>query len=183
MKPAGLLLFIPAGLVAVLAAEETPSGLASRETKAHIREGLPAYHPSPPQADGAAGTENNAAPATDTLVLPKMTVKEKRLPGDADDQLMSKSDFKRKMENLYLDSLSADGPLNYLLNCFTIPILSPSKAARGHAIYRAREMERLQHVVDASKALDPEADKKFKQEMDNTWTTRPAGELHGRPTP
>jgi hypothetical protein len=82
------------------------------------------------------------------------------------------------MENIYLDEIAKDGPLNYVLNCFTIPLLSPSKAARGNAIYRAREAERLQHVVEVGKALDPAADKKFQQEMDNTWTTRPAGELH-----
>ncbi len=183
MKPTGFFLLIPAGLVAVLAAEETSSGLASRETKNHIRESLPTYHPPAPKADGTPGTEATDKPAADTLVLPKMTVKEKRLPKDADDQLMSKRDFNRKMENLYLDTIAAVGPLNYLLNCFTIPILSPSKAARGRAIYRAKEMDRLQHIIDVSKAIDPEADKKFKQDVDNTWTTRPAGELHGRPTP
>ena len=178
MKPAGFLLFIPAGLVAVLSAEEAPAGLASRETKNHIREGLPAYHPPSPKADGTPGPEASDKPDPGTLVLPKMTIKEKRLPPDAADQLMSRSEYKRKMENIYLDEIAKDGPLNYVLNCFTIPLLSPSKAARGNAIYRAREADRLQQVVEVSKALDPEADKKFKEEMDNTWTTRPAGDLH-----
>ncbi len=183
MKPAGLLLFIPAGFVAVVAAEESPTGLASREIKNHIRESLPTYHPPPPTAAGTPGIDATDKPAADTLILPKMTVKEKRLPSDADDQLMSKRDFNRKMENLYLDTIAADGPLNYLLNCFTIPILSPSKAARGRTIYRAKEMDRLQRIIDVSKAIDPEADKTFKLEMDNTHTTRPAGELHGKATP
>jgi hypothetical protein len=178
MKPAGLLLLIPAGLAAVFAAEEAPAGLASREIKNHIREGLPAYQPQPPKAEGTPGAESADQPEPGTLVLPKMIVKEKRLPRDAADQLMSRSDFKRKMENLYLDEIAKDGPLNYVLNCFTIPLLSPSKAARGNAIYRAREAERLQHVVEVGKALDPAADKKYQQEMDNSWTTRPAGELH-----
>lgn len=178
MKPAGLLLFIPAGLVAVLAAEVSPAGFASQETKARIRAGLPAYQPPPPQAQGSPGVAAESANTTaDTLVLPKMLVEEKRLPSDAADHLMSKRDFKRKMENLYLDTLAEDGPLNYLLNCFTIPILSPSKAARGRAIYVRKEMNRLEHVIDVSKALDPAADKKSQREMDNTWTTRPAGEL------
>jgi len=184
MKPAGLLLFIPAGFAAALAAEDAPStGLISRELKAHIREGLPAYHPPSPRTEGTPGTDTADNPDPDTLVLPKMLVKEKRLPPDAADYLMSRSDYKRKMENIYLDEIAKDGPLNYLLNCFTIPILSPSKAARGNAIYRAREMDRLQHVVEVGKDLDPAALKKYQQEMDNTWTTRPAGELHGRSTP
>jgi hypothetical protein len=174
MKPAGLLPLFSAGLVAIAAAEESASGLVSREIKAHIRESLPTYQPTPPTADGNAA-DPPPVTAADVLVLPKMIVKEHRLPRDADDHLMSKRDFKRKMENIYLDTLAEAGPLNFLLNSFTIPLLSPSKAARGRAIYRARELERLQHVVNVSKALDPEADKKFRQEMDNTHTTRPAG--------
>ncbi len=55
MKLAGLLVFIPAGLIAVASAEETVTGLASRETKSHIREGLPAYRPTPPKTDAEAG--------------------------------------------------------------------------------------------------------------------------------
>lgn len=174
MKPAGLLPLISAGLVAIAAADETPSGLVSRKIKAHIRESLPTYQPTPPNADDNT-TDSTPVTAPDVLVLPKMIVKELRLPRDADDHLMSKRDFKRKMENIYLDTLAEAGPLNVFLNSFTIPFLSPSKAARGRAIYRARELERLQHVVNVSKALDPEADVKFKQEMDNTHTTRPAG--------
>jgi hypothetical protein len=88
---------------------------------------------------------------------------------------MSKRDFNRRMENLYLDSLAEQGPLAVLLGSFTIPILSPSKAERGRAIYRAKELERLEHIADASKTLDPEAVKKFQQELDNSWTTRPPG--------
>jgi hypothetical protein len=180
MKPAGLFLYLSAGLVAVLAAEDTSAGLASRETKARIREGLPSYQPPPPKADGTPGSEDTTPRDPDLLVLPKMRVVEKRLPPDAADHLMSKRDFKRKMENLYLDEIAKQGPLNYLLNSFTIPILSPSKADRGRALYVRREMERLERVVEVSKALDPAGEKKFKEERDNTWTTRPAGELHGK---
>ncbi len=175
MKPAGLLLLIPAGLVAIGTAEEISSGLISRESKLHIREGLPAYQPPPPKAGGETTVSPGHAPAPDVLVLPKMTIKELRLPRDAADHLMSKRDFNRKMENLYLDTIAEDGPLNVLLNSFTIPFLSPSKAARGRAIYRAKEMERLEHVIDVSRALDSATAAKYKQELDNTHTTRPAG--------
>lgn len=176
MKPAGLLLLIPAGLVAI-AASEIDSGLVTRKTKTLIREGLPAYQPPAPKADGE--TTDSTVPTTDpdVLVLPKMTVNELRLPRDAADRLMSKRDFNRKMENLYLDTIAEDGPLNVLLNSLTIPFLSPSKAARGRAIYRAKEMDRLRHVIEVSKALDPDADKKFEREIDNSHTTRPAGGL------
>jgi hypothetical protein len=176
MKPAGFLLFIPAGFVVMLAAEES-AGLTSRAPKARILEGLPSYQPAPSKTEGATGTAGETTRDADTLVLPKMRILEKRLPPDAADHLMSREEFKRKMENIYLDEIAKDGSLNYFLNRWTIPILSPSKAARGKAIYRGREMDRLRHIIDIGKALDPEALKKFEKELDNTWTTRPAGEL------
>ena len=62
MKPAGLLLLIPAGLVAI-AASEIDSGLVTRKTKTLIREGLPAYQPPAPKADGE--TTDSTVPTTD----------------------------------------------------------------------------------------------------------------------
>lgn len=176
MKPAGLLPLLSAGLVTVVLSAQTSTGLVSRETKARILEGLPTYHPPAPKTETNGDT---AAPTQTTdpnvLILPKLTVKEKRLPPDAADHLMSRRDFKRKMENLYLDSLAEEGPLNLLLNSFTIPILSPSKAERGQALSTRREIERMNHVSETRRSIDPEAAKKFKQETDNTHTTQPAG--------
>lgn len=176
MKPAGFLLLLPAGLAAVALLADTSSGRVSRETKSRILEGLPTYQPSASKS-GTAGEagEPNQPNDPNVLILPKLTVEEKRFPRDAADHLMSRRDFKRKMENIYLDTLAEEGPLNVLLNSFTIPILSPSKAARGRAIYVRRELDRLNQVNETSKAVDPAAARKFKQELDNTHTTRPAG--------
>ncbi|HEY8995269.1 MAG TPA: hypothetical protein VIM71_11445 [Lacunisphaera sp.] len=176
MKPAGFLLLLPAGLATVALTAEPSAGLVSREIKARIREGLPTYQPPSPKA----GTDNESTATAQTsdpnvLILPKFMVKEKRFPRDADDHLMSKRDFNRKMENLYLDKIAEDGPLNVLLNSFTIPLLSPSKVQRGRALYRAAELDRLNQVNEISKSIDPEAARKYQQEMDNTHTTRPAG--------
>ena len=159
----------------VAAPGDTDTGRVTPKPKTHMREGLPTFGPPPPKPDGTPGTDSTAAPAADVLVLPKMTVKEKRLPPDAADYLMSKRDFNRKMENLYLDTIAEDGPLIVLLNSITIPFLSPSKAARGKAIYRAKEIQRLEHVIDVSKDLDHATAAKYKQEMDNSWTTRLPG--------
>jgi hypothetical protein len=176
MKPAGLFLFLPAGLMVVTLSAEDSTGLVSREIKARIREGLPTYQPPPPK-NGADGETAEPAQTSDpnVLILPKFMVKEKRFPRDADDHLMSRRDFKRKMENLYLDKIAEDGPLNVLLNSFTIPFLSPSKAARGRAVYQQMELDRLNHVNETSKSIDPEASRKYERELDNTHTTRPAG--------
>lgn len=179
MKPAGLLLPV-IGLATVLSAAETTSAPSqvSREISAKIREGLPTYQPAATSTDGSApDTEGPQTNDPNVLILPKLTVKEKRLPPDAADQLMSRDEFKRKMENLYLDEVAKLGPLHYLLNKFTIPILSPSKEERGRAIYQRRELDRLRHVSDAARSLDPNAAKTFDRELDNSHTTRPAGGL------
>lgn len=174
MKPAGPLLVFVLGSAASLAAAEPGAGIVSRDIAAKIRAGLPAYQPPSPGAQaGTAGTDRPGDPGV--LVLPKMTVKERRLPRDAADHLMSRDDFKRKMENIYLDEIAKAGPLNYLLNQFTIPLFSPSKADRGRAIYRQRELERLRHVSDAARILDPGAAAALERELDNSHTTRPAG--------
>lgn len=179
MKPAGLLVLIPVGLLSPAEAAEPTPAIVSREISAHIRAGLPAYQPPPAKPDDqAADTPGPAEPPDPSiLVLPKMTVKEQRLPPDAADHLMSRDALKRKMENVYLDEIAKDGELNYFLNKFTIPLLSPSKEERGRAITTRRELDRLSHVSKAARALDPDAEKKFQKELDNTHTTRPAGGL------
>lgn len=177
MKPAGLLLPV-IGLATALSAAEPASARISREISTKIREGLPTYQPPANKSDG--GTEGPQTDDPNVLILPKVTVEEKRLPRDAADQLMNRDAFKRKMENLYLDEIAKDGPLNYLLNRFTIPILSPSKADRGRAIYQQRELDRLRHVSDAARSLDPNATKTLERELDNSHTTRPAGGLRNK---
>lgn len=179
MKPAGPLLVLALGGIASLPGAEAGTGLNSPEIAAKIRAGLPAYQP--PAAGAAtdpAGT--SAPPDPDVLVLPKMLVKERRLPRDAADHLMNRDDFKRKMENIYLDEIAKVGPLNYFLNQFTIPLFSPSKAARGRVIYQQRELDRLRHVSEAARTLAPDAAGTFARELDNTHTTRPAGGLQKR---
>jgi hypothetical protein len=126
------------------------AGLTSKETKSHIREGLPTFVPKPTtDPDGEPAAPSAPAPVDpNLLVLPKLVVKEKRLPNDAADHLADPRAIKRKLENVYLDEVAAGGRLNYLLNCFTIPILSPSKAERGKALLIQREFDRLRDVSE-----------------------------------
>jgi hypothetical protein len=131
--------------------------LVSRELKAHIREGLPAYQ-SPAAAGPAAPGDSpifaESHPADpDVLVLPKLTVKEKReLPADATRYLLGARDYGRKMRNLYHDELERDGPLESFLNRFTIPLFSPSPAAKGHAIALGQELDRLADLLSPEEA-------------------------------
>lgn len=176
MKPAGLFPLLSAGVAAVALAGQPTGGLVSSEVKARIREGLPVYQPRPPESDADSETDDLTQSADpNVLILPKFMIKERRFPRGADDQLMSRRDFKRKMENLYFDRLAEDGPLNVLLNNFTIPLLSAPKAARGRSLYLESELDRLNHVNETSKSIDREAARKYKRELDNTHTTRPAG--------
>jgi hypothetical protein len=148
MKPAGYLLFFSVGTSCWGQAAEPPPGLVSKQTKAHIREGLPKFQAKAPEGtEDSSNEEATPADDPDLLVLPTMTVKEKRLPSDAADHLANRDDVKRKMENIYLDEVAAVGRLNYFLNSFTIPILSPSKEERGRAIYIQRELDRLNRVT------------------------------------
>ena len=179
MKPAGLLLPL-VGLASALTAAEPSSAIISREISAKIREGLPTYQPPAPKPADEAADPGPQTTDPDVLVLPKLTVKEKRLPSDAADHLMSRDDLKRKMENIYLDTIAEDGPLNYFLNRFTIPILSPSKEERGRAIYRQRELDRLRRVNDTVRRINPGTAGKLERELDNSHTTRPAGGLRNK---
>lgn len=148
MKPAGYLLFFSVGTSCWGQVAEPSTGLVSRQTKSHIREGLPRFQAR--SSEGGKDSTDEGETSTDDpnlLVLPTMRVKEKGLPADAADHLAKRRDVKRKMENIYLDEVAAVGRLNYFLNCFTIPILSPSKEERGRAIYIQRELDRLNRVM------------------------------------
>ncbi len=159
MKPAGYLLFIPVGLagIADAASEPASTGLVSAEIKAHIREGLPNYEPPPAirpagEGDSPIFTENHPLDP-DVLVLPKLTVKEKReLPGDAARYLLGSREYNRKMRNLYRDELAKDGALESFLNSHTIPLFSPSAAAKGRAIALGQELDRLADLLSPEEA-------------------------------
>jgi len=152
MKPAGYLLLVPAGCT-LFGADDSPRSI-SREMTAHIREGLPIYQ-APPAAPKASSEQSPVVlNPTDPglLVLPNLTVEEKRLPLELSDHLMHRQDRMRKLANLYLDRLAASGALDAALNGFTIPILSPSLAARGAALERGEELERLADLLSPEEA-------------------------------
>ena len=161
MKPAGYLLLIPAGLAVALDAAEIPSSLVSAELKAHIREGLPSYQAPSTKRSGASGDSpifsDTHVTDPDVLVLPKLTVQEKRdLPADAPRYLMGPRAYDRKMRNLYLDDLAKDGPLETFLNSYTIPLFSPSRVAKGRALALGAELDRLADLLtpDEAKGLN-----------------------------
>src|SRR6478736_3010307 len=101
MKPAGILLLVPVGLMGVASADEIPAELVSKETKAHVRAGLPTFQSKPtpdvaPGADSANADQPRSSTDPNLLLLPKLAVKERRLPPDPADHLMSPQAFNRK---------------------------------------------------------------------------------------
>lgn len=155
MRPGGYALLLVTGFVCASRADES-SGVVSRELKSRIREGLPTFQP--PSGASPAGAEKslvilNEMPLdADVLVLPTLSVEGKRLPRDAADHLGSTRDFDRRMRNLYSDHLARGGALNAALNEFSLPLLSPSKAERGRALYLAEELNRLADLMSKEEA-------------------------------
>ena len=152
MRPAGFLFLVPAGFACLASADEPATGLLSKDAKVHIRAGLPAFQPKPAVDSTAEPDSSQPVTESNMLILPKLTVKERRLPPDAADHLMSPAAFKRKMSNLYLDELDRIGPLHSFLNRFTIPLLSPSRVERGKAIQLNRELDRLSALMSPLEA-------------------------------
>ncbi len=157
MKPVGFLLLLPAGLASVADAAEPSLGLVSRGLKAHIREGLPAYQApaaGKPAAEADSPIFSDSHPAgPDVLVLPKLTVEEKRLlPADASRYLGNPRNYDRKMRNLYDDDLAKDGVFETFLNHFTLPLFSPSRLEKGKALERGQELDRLADLLSREEA-------------------------------
>jgi hypothetical protein len=176
LAAAGPFLFCLA-VAAPLAAEEAmrPTLLSSR-LNAEIRTSLPAYTPSPAKPKNTPAEA--AQPDPDVVVLPKMTVREKRAPRFDPLDLMSPKERAKKYAAEYRNSLKG---LDAVLNGFSIPFFGPSLAALGRELHIRRQFEDLHFVSTVGDTLDPKASavtKKAEAEMKRAieWQNRPAGD-------
>ena len=145
---------------------ESPAPQTAR-LSAHLTEALlatlPAFNPT-----AAQQTESPAANplADDVVVLPKYTVRDRRLPRAEADDWLSQQALAQKIKRDYLNSLN---PLDRLLNGFSIPFLTPSVAARAAAQHdddkRRREQADLDHLLDVVGAADPDAAAALRSEL------------------
>lgn len=166
MKPAAALLLLATGITPLAgAAEPRPASRLSAEVKERIRESLPAYQT--PSARNAPSSPIFLNPPTDpeVFVLPKLSIRQRRLPPDAAEHMENRDKVRRMYENVYLDEMASLGELNYLLNSITIPFLSPSKAARGRAIKQRRELQRYADLADAVERADPAGAAALREEL------------------
>ena len=171
MKPAGLFLLLPTGLALICTGTEPAKPKLSDHIRQEITAKLPVY--TPPPASAPTEETTSLEPDPDVLVLNKMVVTEKRPPGHDPDDWLSESKIQQKSMVAYKTSMT---DLEWALNSWYIPLITPSPSARARAAYRAgkiaAEYDRLSNVIRAIGAMDPKEAAKLKREL-----TRPAGSL------
>ena len=168
MKFIGFSLFCAISTLHCLAEEpsepKTPPKLSSRLVS-EIRSFLPKYE-SPPAI--APSQQPQGSLDADVLVLPKVVVRESAPPRiDSNDLLTSKA-LDKKLAREFKNSLEG---LDGVLNGFSIPLISPSMAARGRAAYKARQRQGLNDFIESTKAADSKSSAEMKKavtEMNST---------------
>ena len=175
MKTAGLplLAFVLGG---ALAAQETPpaeSPKTSGRLSQEIRAALPKFTPTPAPA---LDQPKDIATDPDVLLLPKLIVKEKRPPSHDPDVWLTDKAVQQKAMAAYKTSMT---DLEWALNCWFIPLISPPASARARSAYesgKARaELLRLNALVDRIGAQEPATSTDLHQELVNMVLKRPPG--------
>ena len=124
----------------------SPAKLSSR-LALEIRSSLPKYAPPP---DGSQKPEASTTDP-DVLVLTKVVVKDRPPPKINSNDLITTKAFDKKLARDFQNSLKG---LDAVLNGFSIPLISPSMAARGRAAYKAQRMDDLNSFIGATQAVD-----------------------------
>jgi hypothetical protein len=126
----------------------------SPETRAKIMSSFPAYHPNPPEEKKPVTVVGEPAPLSDDPLvrLPRYYVEETRLAEHDPDRLLTVKGRDQKAMREYRASMN---PLEWMLNSWHIPFLTPSAQARANADYfdrrqtaEARRLSDLQALPD-----------------------------------
>ncbi|MBI3884289.1 MAG: hypothetical protein HY302_00945 [Opitutae bacterium] len=148
-----------------------PARLSPRLTEA-IRAASPKFTPPPapapgPPAPAPAAGEPETSPDPDVVTLPKFFVEDSKLARLDPDRLLSKTALAAKQRREYLASL---GPLEWALNCFSLPFLTRSVATRAREKYeserRAAEVSRLSDLLEVAGRVDPKAAAELRRELE-----------------
>ena len=147
-------------LVAELLAVDETADSPSRLTQV-IRANTPKFTPppaapSPPTQPSVA--EESTPPDSAVIEMPRFFVEDSKLGRVEPDKLLSKQALAAKMRREYRNSLT---DLEWALNSFSIPFLTPSVATRARAKYendrRLAEQTRLTGLIDVTSQIDPKA--------------------------
>ena len=175
MKPAGSLLLLPAGvafLCTVCVGEETVRPKLSEHIRKEISAKLPVF--AAPAANTATTDVVPLDPEADILLLPKIEVREKRLPGNDPDVWLAKSVVQQKAMIAYKYSMT---DLEWALNSWFVPLFSAPASSRAAADYSSAkisaELERLSHVIKTIDKLDHEDAVRLKRELSRFDDTLP----------
>jgi hypothetical protein len=162
----GWSLLLPAPLAWAESNDATPPAAPriSRELAHQIIATLPAYNAIKPPAPGSSPPSTFETPA-DVVRLPEVRVVEKPLPAGPDAWLTPKA-LQEKAIKEYRSSMT---DLEWALNCFHIPFVTPPVAVRANEAYRSKkfteEISRLSKIVDAVAKTDPQEAAKLRQAM------------------
>jgi hypothetical protein len=170
MKAAGSILLFFAAAGSLPAEEAVVASGTSARLSAEIRASLPAYTPPPTEPKNAPAAATTSDP--DVLELPKLTVREKAQQRITPNDLMTPKALNKKFAADYKRSLKG---LDEVLNSFSIPLISPSLAARGRAQYRAQQYRDMFNTIDAIGTIDPGQAAELRREMVNALSGRPPG--------
>ena len=161
MKPAGLFLLAAAGFASLAAAAESDTPRVSAHIKEAVRARLPAYAVKPdlPPVEAPAADPN-------VLVLDKIVIREKRLPGNDPDVWLVDREVQHTAMAAYKDSMT---PLEWALNSWFVPLFSAPASVRARAAYDsakfADEMDRLSQTIKVINAIDPQDAARLKKEL------------------
>lgn len=138
----------------------------SPRLRALINADVPPFVAPPPEPPRS---ESPPPPLSDDplVKLPEFYVNDSRLARVDPDRLLSPKALRQKAIADYRRSMT---DLEWALNRWHIPLVTPSTKARAMARYEnlriQRELLRLADVADSIKAVDPVAAKKLKRAMD-----------------
>lgn len=166
MKSAGLhlLFFVVAGTLAAQSTEPAPPAKTSARLTQEIRSALPKFVPPP---ETKTGTTESAPPDPSLLVLPTVTVQEKRQPGEDPDVWLTDRVVQQKAMTAYKASMT---DLEWFLNSWFVPLFSPPASVRARAAYESdklsAEITRMNGVIDNIERMNPKEAAKLRSGMD-----------------
>lgn len=153
---------LPAGIASVSHAQ------LSDKIRTEILAPFPKFEP-PPADQAQPSTTTAPTPLSDDplVKLPDYHIREKRIPDKDPDQWLSRRALNHKAMSEYSDSMT---DLEWALNSWFIPLVTPSPRARANAAYANNkimgEQKRLTSLAKTLSRLDSAEAKKLLRDLD-----------------
>ena len=141
----------------------------SEKIRSEITASMPKFAPPPPDRPSATPSVGTPAPLSDDplVTLPAYHIREKNVPDKDPDAWMSRRALDHKAMSEYSDSMTN---LEWLLNCWYIPFVTPSPQARANARYAGNKMlneqKRLTLIAETIARIDSPEAKKLLRDLD-----------------